>query len=241
MFKGVRYSSPELSKDFSMVNERLKLLINTEDLRTIEAFRDDGTKYGILTAAGQWGKIPHSLKFRNAMNKFKRKRYFHYTEFDDPMEKFQSFLETNAINIKALRNLLAEVKSYRKKYSSENIKAKVNKKKEFIQNNHLELQNLVIEHKQQTNIQKKTKDEPDVQTFIIEQKIKEKNNGPIYEKTKEEPSPNNVIVLQKSNKYEPKIDANTDNDFKDLENSYFDELVEDARKKRAKKRRSINL
>lgn len=42
-FKGTRYSSPELNNDFSMVSEKIKILINTEDLRTVEAFRSDGT------------------------------------------------------------------------------------------------------------------------------------------------------------------------------------------------------
>lgn len=235
VFKGSRYSSPELSNDFSLVNEKLKLLINTEDLRTIEAFRSDGTNYGTLTAAGQWGITPHSLKFKDAMNKFKRKRYFSYTEYDDPMDKFQEFLEIQAINDKALRNLLAEVKSYKKKYHVDSIKAEIVKKKEIINNNHKELQNLVIEQQKKTNTLNENKEIEtiDVQDLIIKQKVQEK------QLQKENPSTYKRIDTDKSNIDEQK--SHTDSNISNLETSYFEKLIEDGRSTRTKKRRSINI
>lgn len=235
VFKGSRYSSPELNNDFSLVNEKLKLLINTEDLRTIEAFRSDGTSYGILTAAGQWGTTPHSLKFKDAMNKFKRKRYFSYTEYDDPMDKFQEFLETQAINDKALRNLLAEVKSYKKKYHVDSIKAETVKKRKIINDNHTELQNLVIEQqkKKSTLNENKENENIDVQGLIIKQKVKEE------QLQKENQSPYKSIDTHKSIIDEQK--PQTDSNISDLETTYFDMLIEEGRSTRTKKRRSINL
>jgi len=115
-YKHERYSSPELSMDFSMVNEKVTVLINTEDLRSIVIYRQDGSKYGVLTCSGYWGTVQHSLKLRDAINKFKRERYFHYTENEDPMDAFQAFLEENAINDRKLKSLLAEFKSYKKRY-----------------------------------------------------------------------------------------------------------------------------
>lgn len=237
VFKGSRYSSPELNNDFSLVNEKIKLLINTEDLRTIEAFRSDGTSYGILTAAGQWGITPHSLKFKDAMNKFKRKRYFSYTEYDDPMDKFQEFLETQAINDKALRNLLAEVKSYKKKYHVDSIKAETVKKKQILTNNHIELQNLVIEQQKKTSILKENKkiENIDDQGLIIKQKVQEK----LSINKIENPTPNKIINTDKSIIEEQ--NPHTDNNISNLEASYFDKLIEDGRSARTKKRRSINL
>lgn len=243
IFKGTRYSSPELSNDFLMINEKIKLLINTEDLRTIEAFRSDGTSYGTLTAAGIWGITPHSLKFKDAMNKFKRKRYFSYTEYDDPMDKFQEYLETQAINDRALRNLLAEVKSYKKKYHTDNIKAEAVKKKKIINDNHLELQNSVIEQQKKTSTLNENKEieNIDVQGLVIKQKVLEKllQKGKSSINKIENPTPNKIINAHKSIIEDQK--PHTDNNISNLEASYFDKLIEDGRSARTKKRRSINL
>jgi len=190
VFKGARYSSPELNNDFAIVNEKIKILINTEDLRTVEAFRNDGTRYGTLTAAGQWGIIPHSLKFKDAMNKFKRKRYFSYTEYDDPMDKFQEFLETQAINDKTLRNLLAEVKSYKKKYNIDSIKVEKEKKKQFVKDNHKELQNLIIEQQKKIITQNNNIENIDTQDLIIHKETQDKKiqKEDCIETAKENPS-----------------------------------------------------
>lgn len=234
-FKNVRYSSSELSRDFLMINEKLTILINTDDLRTVIAFRQDGSKYGVLTASGYWGITPHSLKIRNAINKFKRERYFHYTEDEDPIDAFQAFLEEKAINDKKLRNLLAEVKSYKKKY---NIESKNKEKKKVIvkiKKEQQELQQEIIEERKISNsndVSNESKEDEikSVHEFLIHEKINQKvnMNSPIsytISETKNEIKKNNL-------------------DFKNTEiteSNYYDELIESKRSRNNKKRKSINF
>lgn len=244
-FKGSRYSSNELSNDFSMVNEKVTILVNTEDLRTVEVFRSDGSRYGTFRAAGKWGIRPHSLKIKDTINKFKRERYFSYTEYDDPMDKFQEFLETRAITDKALRNVLAEYKIYNKKYNINNMKAETIRKKRIINNNHTELQNLVIEQQKKIAVQNvnKNKENYDVQDLIIKQKEQEKQILRIKSNEKENPKPNETIDLGKSivDEQNPHNNIDDNDSINKLEASYFDRLIEEGRSARTKKRRSINL
>lgn len=239
-FKQSRYSSPELNNDFSMVNEKIKILINTEDLRTVEAYRNDGTRYGILTAAGQWGITPHTLRFKDAINKFKRERYFSYTEHDDPMDKFQEFLEAQAINNKALRSLLAEIKSYKKKYHVDTIRAETAQKVKIINDNHSELQDLVIEQ-QKKSLQfndNKEIDTIDVHKTIINQKLQEKE---LLKNQVTEDTPEILLINSTDISSSDEQKLHSDSHINDLEAAYFEKMIEAGRSARTKKRRSINL
>lgn len=239
-FKGTRYSSPELSNDFSMINEKVTVLINTEDLRTVEIFRKDGTRYGSLIAAGQWGLTPHTLKFKDAINKFRRERYFSYTEYDDPIDKFQEFLETQAINNKALRGLLADLQSYKKKYHVDTINAEIHKKKKNIELSHLQVQNLVIEEKKHMI---KSNENIEMNTFnahelIIQQKLHEKQS-PIKPLVDDNNAQISTNLIEATNQEEQSLDL--ESNINDLEATYHEKMIKDGQNSRTKKRRSINL
>ncbi|WP_155273085.1 hypothetical protein [Lysinibacillus sphaericus] len=234
-YKQERYSSPELSKDFSMVNEKVIILINTEDLRSVVVYRQDGSKYGILTCSGYWGTVQHSLKIRDAINKFKRERYFHYTEDEDPMDAFQAFLEENAINDRKLRNLLAELKSYKKRY---NIDSKNKEKKKALVKLKKEQQKLhqeVIDDRKvaavedisrgNTSSNKQNDEFKSTHDLIIEQKIIQKDKSSATANTN---SDKGEIGLNNIN---PEI----------TETNYYDHLINVEKNKNKNKRKSISL
>ncbi len=232
-YKHERYSNPELSMDFSMVNEKVTVLINTEDLRSVVIYRQDGSKYGVLTCSGYWGTVQHSLKLRDAINKFKRERYFHYTENEDPMDAFQAFLEENAINDRKLRSLLAEFKSYKKRY---NIDSKNKEKKKVQVRLKKEQQSLhqeVIDVRKVTKVEDISKDKPtniqnnefkSTHDLIIEQKLIQKEKNSTVAKT-------NSDKESSLNIFNPEI----------TETNYYEHLINVEKNKNKNKRKSITL
>lgn len=231
-YKQERYTSSDLSKDFSMINEKVTILINTEDLRSVVAYRQDGSKYGILTCSGYWGTVQHSLKIRDAINKFKRQRYFHYTEDEDPMDAFQAFLEENAINDKKLRSLLAEIKSYKKRY---NIDSKNKEKKKVLVKLKKEQQLLhqeIIDVRKVAKVEDFSRDNPNTSVefksthdLIIEQKINQKELK-------------STVPNTSSDKDELRIN-NINSEI--TETNYYEHLVLVEKNKNKNKRKSITL
>ena len=242
-FKNVRYTSPELSRDFVMINEKITILVNTDDLRTVIAYRKDGSEYGVLTASGKWGATPHSLKFRDAINKFKRLRYFSYTEDEDPLDAFQAYLEVNAINNKNLRNLLADVKGYKKRYNIDSITLEKKKVVVRVKKEQQNLQQSVIdERKTITSTDSQTTIGKDliygyetVHDLILEEKpLKNIRNKTINQLV--DSSESSRVI--KSNEV-PIFKENTSIDTCDLD--HYDALVRSEKLKDKKKRKSITL
>jgi transposase InsO family protein len=63
-FYGVRYTSHVLASSPALVGRTLRLYFDIDDLRSIQAYFDDGSELGKLTAARPWSVVPHSLKTR---------------------------------------------------------------------------------------------------------------------------------------------------------------------------------
>ncbi|XQY93688.1 hypothetical protein ACNRWW_09925 [Metabacillus sp. HB246100] len=113
-YEGVRYTNEVLNRSPHLINKTLELLINTDDLRVVQAFLEDGSELGNLSATGKWGITPHDLRTRKAINKLKNNRLIHYTQYDDPILVYQEFLETEAQKNKTNRNKLASLKKEQK-------------------------------------------------------------------------------------------------------------------------------
>lgn len=232
-YKHERYSSPELSMDFSMVNEKVTVLINTEDLRSVVIYRQDGSKYGVLTCSGYWGTVQHSLKLRDAINKFKRERYFHYTENEDPMDAFQAFLEENAINDRKLKSLLAEFKSYKKRYKIDS----KNKEKKKVQVRLKKEQQIL--HQEVIDVRKVTK----VKDISRDNHTNKQNN--------EFKSTHDLIIKQKlieKEKNSTVVNTNSDKEIslniinpEITETNYYEHLINVEKNKNKNKRKSITL
>lgn len=113
-YEGVRYTNEVLNRSPHLINKKLKLLINTDDLRVIKAFLEDGSEFGNLSATGKWGVTPHDLRTRKAINKLKNNKLIHFTQYDDPIRVYQDYLEKEAQKNKTNRNKLATLKKSQK-------------------------------------------------------------------------------------------------------------------------------
>lgn len=129
-YEGVRYTNEVLNRSPHLINKKLDLLINTDDLRVIKAFFADGSELGNLSATGKWGITPHDLRTRKAINKLKNNRLIHFTQFDDPIQVYQDYLENESQKNKTNRNKLASLKKGQKSKEERYPKAYSNDEKE---------------------------------------------------------------------------------------------------------------
>ncbi len=113
-YEGVEYRNDILSRSPNLVGTKLDLQINLEDIRFIKAFLPDGSEFGLLTATGKWGVIPHSLQLRKQINKLVNRKLIHFTTSDDPIEIYQRYLESELKKSKSARNKMAELNKSKK-------------------------------------------------------------------------------------------------------------------------------
>lgn len=71
-FLGVRYTSPQLQRSYTLANQQLWVRFDPRDLRVLLVFLDDGGEFGAITAMGQWGKFQHDLRIRKLFLKLSR-------------------------------------------------------------------------------------------------------------------------------------------------------------------------
>lgn len=63
-FFGVRYTNEVLASTTTFIGQTLRIYFNTQDMRVVNAFTDDGANLGTLRAQGAWGSVAHDLKLR---------------------------------------------------------------------------------------------------------------------------------------------------------------------------------
>ncbi|MGG2933972.1 Mu transposase C-terminal domain-containing protein [Bacillus pacificus] len=117
-FEGVSYTSEVLARSYDLAGKKLVILADTDDLRNIRVFLEDGSEFGILTASGKWGIRPHDLKTRKAISKLKRERAIRFSETDDPIEIYHEYLQEKSIKNKPSRNKLNKLNQTLKKYEN---------------------------------------------------------------------------------------------------------------------------
>lgn len=110
-FEGVRYSNDVLRRSPDLIGQKLSLRADLEDLRCLTAFLVDGQEFGVLTAHGRWGRTPHSLEIRKAINHLRIRKMIYYTDQDDPIHVYMDFLTHKAPTSKAARSRYIQVKT----------------------------------------------------------------------------------------------------------------------------------
>ncbi|MFJ7310830.1 hypothetical protein [Peribacillus frigoritolerans] len=105
-FMGVEYRNDMLANSWHLVKTKIKILVNTEDLRYLKAFLANGEEIGTLRAKGKWSLKPHSLDIRKQINKLRSNGLIHFTQQDDPIEIYFTHLREKAKNSKKARNAL---------------------------------------------------------------------------------------------------------------------------------------
>jgi transposase InsO family protein len=92
--EGARYRNEILARSPELIGQRLTLVMDPEDPRSVTAFFPDGAELGDLTANGFWGITPHTLEMRKAILSLARQRLLYLTENQDPIPVYLDYLAT---------------------------------------------------------------------------------------------------------------------------------------------------
>ncbi|MGC1174791.1 hypothetical protein, partial [Polaromonas sp.] len=92
----MRYTSNELSKDYTMVGKSLLLRPDLRNLRTVMLFREDGKVYGPVQVIGRWAAFPHDQRLRRLFGRLKREGALGERADDQPLEALFAHLRAKA-------------------------------------------------------------------------------------------------------------------------------------------------
>ena len=114
-FKGVEYRNEILSQTAGMIGKKLLLEINPDDISKLTAYFETGEKFGILTATGEWGIKPHSLKTRQDALKFKNQNKNNTNPFYLPLTEFEKDLNKRAEKERRARTKATRIRNEQNK------------------------------------------------------------------------------------------------------------------------------
>jgi len=162
-FMGVQYRSDLLANSWHLVRKRISIVVNTEDLRYIKAYLENGEEIGALRAKGKWAVHPHTIEVRKQINKLKNKRLIHFTSEDDPIDIYLTYLKNKAKSSKQARRELSKIGELNQLISQEEIavvegkssgtdnEAKVNHEEKNLQPSQFDLTENIKEFKSHQN------------------------------------------------------------------------------------------
>jgi len=87
-FHGVRYTNTLLASTTLLLGKKLRLYYNSQDVRTVRAFADDGAEVGVLKAQGAWGEIVHDLKLRQEVVRLRGRKHLASAMNHDGLTQF---------------------------------------------------------------------------------------------------------------------------------------------------------
>ena len=88
---GVRYSSSVLGEASRQIGKPLRVYFDSDDMRVVSAFLENGEEIGPLRAARPWDRTSHSLRLRQEILRLKRLGEIRYDESSDPVEAFLKY------------------------------------------------------------------------------------------------------------------------------------------------------
>lgn len=91
-YMGVEYRNELLAQSAHLINTKVTVHVNVDDLRTLRVYLPDGSEFGELVASGKWSLTPHSLQMRKTINMLKAKKLIHFTQWDDPIFVYHEYL-----------------------------------------------------------------------------------------------------------------------------------------------------
>lgn len=118
-YEGIEYRNDVLAEAYDLINTKLTLVVNIEDLRIIKAFLPNGCELGYLKAKGKWGIRKHSIKLRKVINKLYREGKILLRNQDDPIEIYHEYLKSKAKHNKQARNEIAKIQKESNKQPNE--------------------------------------------------------------------------------------------------------------------------
>ena len=108
-FEGVRYTSDVLASKADLRGKKIRIYFNTQDIRQLHAFFEDGTELGILIASRAWRRTAHSLRQRREILRLVRLGKLRYRADEDAVETYALYKRRQARTSKKAANSLAEL------------------------------------------------------------------------------------------------------------------------------------
>lgn len=99
------YKNISLSNSFSLIGQKLTLIVNICDLRAIKAFLPNGQELGVLTVQGKWSLSAHDFKMRKSINQLISSRELSLAQEDDPVTCYIEYLASKSQKSKRAANL----------------------------------------------------------------------------------------------------------------------------------------
>ncbi len=95
-YKNAQYRNDILSSSNIYLGKEITLLINPDDISTVEAFTQDGMPLRTLRANGEHGQTSHSLKSREAINHYTKQNKLENRMIDTPITAYEQELVKRA-------------------------------------------------------------------------------------------------------------------------------------------------
>ncbi|HEX8286833.1 MAG TPA: hypothetical protein VF556_02490 [Pyrinomonadaceae bacterium] len=118
-YEGERYSNDILGRSSDLIGTKLILRIDPDDGRYMLAFLPNGQEFGVLTARGVWGHVPHTLEQRRVCMALRNDGVIKYTSGQDPIHVLNDYLERQALSSKKARRNLANFRQKSKQNKQE--------------------------------------------------------------------------------------------------------------------------
>lgn len=107
-YQGCRYSAPELQKHIDWIGRKFHLRVG-KDLRKVWLYdAQNGTEVMSINAEGEWGKVPHTLRFRRLSRALTKKGYVNVKHHDHLIVAVLQYLRGKAPTDKLRALQLAE-------------------------------------------------------------------------------------------------------------------------------------
>lgn len=95
-FMNAQYRNDILASSNIYLGKELTILVNPDDVSSVEAFTEDGVSLGILKANGERGMKAHSIKSRKAINQYAKQNKLDNRSFSTPITAYEQELERRA-------------------------------------------------------------------------------------------------------------------------------------------------
>ena len=92
-FQGARYRNNLLAVSNEYVGKDITILIDPDDISSVEAYNSNGFPLGTLTANGEYGRIPHSLKTRKNAVRLTRQNGTQNSEYSAALTAYEDHLK----------------------------------------------------------------------------------------------------------------------------------------------------
>lgn len=109
-YENALYKNIVLSNSFSLIGQKITIVVDITDLRTVKAYLPNGEELGVLSAQGVWSLSKHDLKLRKSICKLVSDRTIIMSKLDDPVTIYLEYLAKKAESSKRARNMYVRTK-----------------------------------------------------------------------------------------------------------------------------------